>query len=290
MTTNAIQLDFICKTYSKGLTGKVKALDQINLNIEHGEAFGFIGANGAGKSTTIKIITGALRANSGKATIDGCDASSPKARVGLGYVPESPYLYDYLTPLEILRMGIKAHNSKLDSHSIEVNCKRWLEKFEIAHVANKTIRSFSKGMIQRTALAHALAINPKLLILDEPLSGLDPLGRQLVINCLAEYKATGGTLFFSSHVLHDVERLADRFALIHQGQIKKIGKTSESNTSYTITYNAPTSNQTKQLICGPDNLWTTLEKLKLERANIIELHSKKNLEEQFIEITKNENH
>lgn len=288
MTRYAINLESVSKQFRKGLNNKIQALTDVSLKITEGEAFGFIGANGAGKSTTIKIITGALRADSGVVQIFGCDASNSDARKKMGYVPESPYLYDYLTPFEILQMGVKAHKS-IFPQQIKTHCIKWLERFEIAHVANKTIRGFSKGMMQRTALAHAMAIEPRLLILDEPLSGLDPLGRQLVVDCLSEYKNQGGSIFFSSHVLHDVERLADRFALIHHGKIRKIGLTSETSMSYTITCidQSTSSPLYRKTTCNKEDIWLELEKIKTQGLSVIEITSRKNLEEQFIEVTKN---
>lgn len=214
---NAIHIENLEKTYPRNwLTKPVKALKGVSLTVPQGEVFGFIGANGAGKSTTIKILTGAMRASRGLVTLFGVRSENPKARTGMGYVPENPSLPDYLTPLEVLRMAMSLHGLKVDAP--DTHCMTWLTRFQIDHVAKKSIRSFSKGMAQRTALAHALCVNPRLLVLDEPLSGLDPVGRRDVVDILAEYKRQGGTVFLTSHVLHDVERLADRFALIHQGE------------------------------------------------------------------------
>lgn len=217
----AIEFKAISKSFRQGLMASCRALNEVSFEVYEGEAFGFIGQNGAGKSTSIKILTGALRADSGAASLFGVDVADHRSRKGMGYVPESPWLYDYLSPLEILKMGVHAHGLKPAS-GIKAHCMNWLERFDIAHVANKRIRDFSKGMVQRTALAHALACQPRLLILDEPLSGLDPVGRKDVVDVLLEYRQTGGTIFFSSHVLHDVERLADRFGLIHKGELRTV--------------------------------------------------------------------
>lgn len=222
----AIRIENLYKTYPRSWGGgATPAVADVSLSICEGETFGFIGPNGAGKSTTIKILTGVLRATSGIAEIFGKDVALPEARVGLGYVPENPSLYDFLTPLEILRMGLRLHDSLVDDE--KQHCMRWLERFGLDRVANKAVRSFSKGMTQRVALAHALAIKPRLLILDEPLSGLDPVGRKDVVEILDEYRKSGGTLFFSSHVLHDVEAIADRFGLIHQGRLLTIRSPQE---------------------------------------------------------------
>jgi ABC-2 type transport system ATP-binding protein len=144
----------------------------------------------------------------------------------VGYVPENPCLYDYLTPHEIISMSLRLHlpGERAGTRSRAMS---WLEKLGVAHVANSPVRSFSKGMTQRVALANAMAVSPRLLVLDEPLSGLDPIGRREVVEILADYKRGGGTLFFTSHVLHDVERLADRFGLIHKGELRSVRAPSE---------------------------------------------------------------
>jgi len=223
---SAVLLDRVSKTYRRSWGRPAfLAVDDVSFAIEEGEAFGFIGANGAGKSTTIKVLTGALQASSGVVKLLGHDVADPEARRGLGYVPENPALPDLLTPLEILSMALHLHGVRVDNE--RKHCRDWLDRFSLGHVAGKPLRTFSKGMTQRVALAHALAIRPRLLILDEPLSGLDPIGRKDVADILDEYHRGGGTLFFSSHVLHDVERLADRYGLIHQGRLKAVRSPGE---------------------------------------------------------------
>lgn len=226
MTLAAIVVEGLSKSYrQKWRTTSLPALRGVSMVIEAGEAFGFIGANGAGKSTAIKILMGLIRADGGSARLFDVPVEEPRARRGLGYVPENPYLYDYLTPLEILAMGMRLHRVRVDG--IERHCEQWLERLGLAAVAGKPIRSFSKGMTQRVAIAQALCLQPRLLVLDEPLSGLDPIGRRDVVEILSEYKRGGGTLFFTSHVLHDVERLADRFGLIHEGVLRAVRAPAE---------------------------------------------------------------
>lgn len=224
--TIAISVTDLRKTYPRSWASPpFEALKGISLAVEEGEVFGFIGPNGAGKSTAIKILTGVMRASAGTAELFGIDVSRAEARRGLGYVPENPSLPDYLTPLEILSMGLALHGCKPPEP--RAHCLGWLERFGLGEVAGKVVRGFSKGMAQRTALAHAMAVAPRLLILDEPLSGLDPVGRRDVVEILSEYRRGGGTLFFTSHVLHDVERLADHFGLIHQGQLRAVRSPAE---------------------------------------------------------------
>lgn len=225
-----VELEGVSMVYRKGWrSAQTMALNGIDLAIRRGETVGFIGNNGAGKSTTLRIILGLQQATGGTVRLNGRHATDPEARFGVAYVPENPYLYDYLTPLELLSLGVKMHRREMAARTkeMEAHCLGWLERFGIAHVAKKRIRTFSKGMTQRTALAHALACEPEFLILDEPLSGLDPLGRQEVAAILDEYRASGRTLFFSSHVLNDVERLADRFIFIHRGKIQAVCSTNE---------------------------------------------------------------
>lgn len=219
--TAAISVIDLEKVYVKGLRRQpVPAVRGVSFAIAEGEAFGFVGPNGAGKTSTIRILMGLARATRGLAKIFGIDVQEPRARMGLGYVPENPYLYDYLSPMETLAMGMRLHRVQKDS--VSKHCHEWLDRLGLGSVAETPIRSFSKGMTQRVALAHALCIEPRLLILDEPLSGLDPIGRRDVVELLCDYKRRGGTLLFTSHVLHDVERLADRFGLIHEGRIRSV--------------------------------------------------------------------
>ncbi|MBI5901342.1 MAG: ABC transporter ATP-binding protein [Rhodocyclales bacterium] len=224
--TAAIAIQNLEKLYAKGFRREpVAAVRGVSIEIAQGEAFGFIGPNGAGKTSTIRILMGLAKPTGGTVQIFGVDSQNPAARNGLGYVPENPYLYDYLTPMEILGMGMRLHRMRKDS--VRSHCRAWLDRLGIGAVADTPIRAFSKGMTQRVAIAHALCIEPRLLILDEPLSGLDPVGRRDVVGLLSEYKKKGGTLFFTSHVLHDVETLADRFGLIHAGKIRSVRSPSE---------------------------------------------------------------
>ena len=214
---NPIEVISLSKAFK--LKGKsIKALDDVSFTVQPGESVGFIGQNGAGKSTSIKILFGALRADSGEARLMGLPASHPHSRRGVGYVPENAYLYEQLSPREVVSSGLRLHG--IDGAENLRRTELWLEKLEIAYAADKRIRNLSKGMTQRTALAHAFALQPQLLVLDEPMSGLDPIGRRQVADLMQEYRQGGGTLFFSTHILHDVERLADRFIMIHKGRVR----------------------------------------------------------------------
>ena len=207
----ALELKSICKKY-KNKKQSVDALRDVSLEINQGEIFGFVGPNGAGKSTTIKVILDIIRDYDGEARIYGVNARNPESRRGVAYLPESPALYDQFTPLDILKMALRMYG--IQRKDEEKWCMYWLERFSIDAYAKRRIRQLSKGNVQRVALAHAMVVSPKLLVLDEPLSGLDPVGRKDVIDILEAYKNEGGAMFFTSHVLHDVERIADRFGFM----------------------------------------------------------------------------
>jgi ABC-2 type transport system ATP-binding protein len=257
--------------------------------------FGFIGPNGAGKSTAIKILTGVMSASAGSAALFGVDVTRPEARRGLGYVPENPSLPDYLTPLEILTMGLELHRRK--PANARQHCLGWLQRFGLAEVANKVVRGFSKGMAQRAALAHALVVEPRLLILDEPLSGLDPIGRRDVIDILSEYRQQGGTIFLTSHVLHDVERLADRFGLIHKGELRAVkapGELVGEGDKVLVRSQGPTP--IVGMIAEPGGrwvievprtlLWATLRELDAANHVLIEIRPALSLETAFLHVVK----
>ena len=292
----AISIADLRKTYPRSWASPpFEALKGVSLTVDEGEVFGFIGPNGAGKSTAIKILTGVMSASSGSAQLFGIDVAQPEARRGLGYVPENPSLPDYLSPLEILGMGLALHGRKPPNPG--AHCRRWLERFGLAEVANKVVRGFSKGMAQRTALAHAMAVEPRLLILDEPLSGLDPIGRRDVIDILSEYRRQGGTIFLTSHVLHDVERLADRFGLIHKGELRAVRAPGElvgeeERVLVRSQGSAPVAGMTAEpggrwmVELARPQLWSTLRALEDAGHTLIEIRPSLSLETAFLHVVK----
>lgn len=289
----AIQISGLEKTYAQGLMRRpVKAVAGVSLDVEEGEAFGFVGPNGAGKSSTIRIMMGLASATKGNCLLFGTDASLPHARKHVGYVPENSCLYDYLTPLETLSMSVRLHSAAERSDTRQ-QAMYWLERLGVAQVARVPIRSFSKGMTQRVALANAMAVKPRLLILDEPLSGLDPIGRREVVDILAEYKRGGGTLFFTSHVLHDVERLADRFGLIHKGELRSVRSPAElvgSDESVMVRFSgrdglvgAIEEAMGRWVIEIPrSQLWSSLDLLRQQGHDLIEVRPSLSLEAAFM--------
>lgn len=219
----AIEVSGLSKTYRKGFQRRrVEAVKNIRFDVEAGEAFGFLGPNGAGKTTTIRILMGLISATAGEAKLLGHTLPSREARSKLGFLPEAPYFYDYLTTAELLDFtgrlfGMsKAKRSKKADELIEI--------VGLKHASNAALKSYSKGMMQRAGIAQALMNDPDLVVFDEPMSGLDPIGRKEVRDIILSLKEAGKTVFFSSHILADVESVADRIAIIVKGEIHKTGR------------------------------------------------------------------
>ncbi|MCD6256308.1 MAG: ABC transporter ATP-binding protein, partial [Deltaproteobacteria bacterium] len=219
---SAISLKEIYKTYKKGLRQKILAVKNLSFAVEQGEIFGFVGPNGAGKSTTIKILMGLIFADRGEARLFDLPCSHPKARAKVGFVPEQPALYDHLTGAEFLHFAGELYG--LSKKNFMEHALKLLEKVGLKEAMDLKLRHYSKGMQQRLVIAQALIANPELIIMDEPLSGLDPIGRMEIMDLIKSLKEEGKTIFFSSHILHDVETVCDRVALIVRGELKFLGK------------------------------------------------------------------
>ena len=207
-----------------GATAKV-AIAGLNLTVNAGEVFGFLGPNGAGKTTTMNVLLGFVPPTSGAAYLFGIDVRQPIARQRIGYLPELTYYYKFLTAEELLRFYAKIFG--LTRAETDRRIPELLKLVELEAAAKRPIKSYSKGMQQRVGLAQALINNPDLLVLDEPTSGLDPLGRMKVREIIQRLKNEGKTVFFSSHELGEVESVCDRVAIIHQGELKAIGRVGE---------------------------------------------------------------
>lgn len=218
-----IKADKLAKTYRIGFFRKrVEALRDATFDVRENEIFGLIGPNGAGKTTCIKILTGLVKADKGEATLLGRPIGEPLARKELGYLPEGPYFYDHLTVGELLDFhGTLCGMTKAERHK---RADELIERVGLSHARDRPIRKFSKGMRQRAGLASALLHSPKLVILDEPQSGLDPIGRAEITRLIRELKREGSSVFFASHILHDVERVCDRVAVMIEGRVVDVGR------------------------------------------------------------------
>ena len=223
---NAIELRELNKSFRLDLkVGRRQALNALSLTVKPGEIYGFLGPNGAGKTTSIKILVSLLRADSGTATIFGLDPTRNETRTRIGYLPESPVFYDQLTGREFLRFcGKLCGMRKAD---VDARATRLLEEVGLGHAGDLQIRRYSKGMNQRVGIAQALLHDPQLVILDEPMSGLDPIGRAEVRDLILGLKKRGKTVFFSTHIIPDVEMICDRIGLINHGRMVAEGSVSQ---------------------------------------------------------------
>jgi len=220
----ALETSGLSKSYPTGLLhrGRRRALEELTLSVPRGEVFGYLGPNGAGKTTTLKLLLGLLRADRGSARVLGLPHTDRAWRYRAGYLPENPYLYDYLTPQEYLDyagrlFGMPASERRERSAQL-------LQRVGLAESARVPMRRFSKGMLQRAGLAQALLNDPELVFLDEPMSGLDPFGRHMVKEVILDLRSQGRTVFFSTHILSDAESLCDRVGLLRSGRLVTVGR------------------------------------------------------------------
>ena len=214
------------KTFDPGLLQRsVDVLRGVEFTVERGEVFGFLGPNGAGKTTTIKCMTGLVRPDEGEIRISGLEHTSAEARSRYGFMAESPYLYPHLTGREML--AFTAELLGLDRAEIGRRIERVLDRVGMSERSDAPMRTYSKGMLQRISLGRALLGEPEILILDEPMSGLDPVGRRDVRDLILAERDRGTTVFFSSHVIPDVEVVCDRIAVIAEGVVRSTGTVRE---------------------------------------------------------------
>jgi ABC-2 type transport system ATP-binding protein len=221
--TAAIETQNLTKEYPHGFLHlkRKTSLENLTMQVEDGEVFGFLGPNGAGKSTTIKLLMGIIFPTAGSAQILGKPVSDVSMHQDIGYLPEQPYFYDYLTAAEVLDYFARFHGFGAAERKQRV--QKMLRKVGLETAGKIQLRKFSKGMLQRIGLAQAIVHDPKLLILDEPMSGLDPVGRREVRDIILELKNAGKTILFSTHILSDAETLCDRVGVIAGGQLRGVG-------------------------------------------------------------------
>jgi len=222
----AIRTEKMGKTYYSGFFRfPYLALTNLDLDVPEGSSFGFVGPNGAGKTTAIKTLMGLQRPTAGAGWIHGVSILDPASRARVGFLPERPYFYEHLTAREFLEFY--ARLGDVPSAERGPRIAALLERVDLARFRDVPLGKFSKGMLQRAGLAQALIADPSLLVLDEPMSGLDPLGRALVRDLILEERRAGKTVFFSSHILADIEAICDRVAMVVRGELRGQGKVTD---------------------------------------------------------------
>ena len=225
---SAIEISGLTKDYPTGFLHlkRVRALDGLSLTVEPGEIFGFLGGNGAGKTTAIKVLMRLMTPTAGAARILGRDVADVAVHARVGYLPEQPYFYDYLTARELVE-----YCAELFGYGPAARRARAADLLRRVHLDeaawDRQLRKFSKGMLQRVGLAQALVNDPELVLFDEPMSGLDPIGRRQVRDLIAGLRARGVTVFFSSHIIADIEVLCDRVAILRAGRLAHVGRLDE---------------------------------------------------------------
>jgi ABC-2 type transport system ATP-binding protein len=298
----AIEILGLEKTYAVGFWRKKPryALRPLHLAIEEGEVFGFLGPNGAGKTTTLKLLMGLIFPTAGSARILGMEVDDPRMKAQIGFLPEQPYFYDYLTARELLEYY--GQLSGLDPRQRSRKVDEVLQRVGLPEVGGVQLRKFSKGMLQRVGIAQAILHDPKVVFFDEPMSGLDPMGRREVRDLMAQLKHDGKTVFFSTHILSDAEALCDRVGIIHQGELRGVGAVADLTSSVHgkvevvwqgITVPASlralgaechVSGDTVRAVLSEANQDTALEALRRERLRLISVTPvRTSLEDYFIQ-------
>src|SRR5690242_2158018 len=227
MPVAAIEIENLTKDYPYGFLHlkKRRSLEGLTMQVEDGEVFGFLGPNGAGKSTTIKLLVGLIFPEAGTARILGKPITDIEMHRKIGYLPEQPYFYDYLTAAEVLDYFARFHD--LSAADRRERVTKMLKKVGLETAGKIQLRKYSKGMLQRVGLAQAILHDPQVVILDEPMSGLDPIGRREVRDIILELKRDGRTILFSTHILSDAEMLCDRVGVIVGGKLRGVGAPDE---------------------------------------------------------------
>lgn len=282
----ALDLHNLCKQFVGKKRQTVEALKDLRLSIEQGEVFGFLGPNGAGKSTTIKCLMGLIRPTSGTAHIMGKPAGSEAARASVGYLPENPAFYDYLSAEEYLLFVGRAF--KMQEPLLSRRVEESLKQLDLWDARKRQMRGYSKGMVQRVGLAQVLIHDPDLYILDEPMSGLDPLGRALVKDIILGLKKRGKCVFFSTHITDDVEKVCDRVGVINNGRLAVVDRVEhilqQGVEGYTVQTTTPDGERDERFVSTADLQWYLQQaisnKLVLEKVE----PRRKDMEAFFLEI------
>lgn len=302
---HALEIQGLAKDYAVGFWKKTSrtALKSLHLNITQGETFGFLGPNGAGKTTTLKLLMGIIFPTSGTATILGRDIGDPEVKRKVGFLPEQPYFYDYLSAPELL--DYYARLSGMAAGARQKRIEELLKRVGLRDVGNKQLRKFSKGMLQRVGIAQAIIHDPEIVFLDEPMSGLDPVGRHDVRELIQQLKDQGKTIFFSTHILSDAEALCDRVGIIHKGELRGVGVVNDFRSSVAdkteviwlgagvlasvadLVGNTHTTGDTVRGTVQSADLDRLLEKLRQQRARLISVTPiNRTLEDYFLAQTR----
>jgi ABC-2 type transport system ATP-binding protein len=230
MNDVVLRADELAKTFRLGFfRKKVEAVKQASFEVRRGEIFGYLGPNGSGKTTTLKMLMGLVFPTKGRAEVLGLPVPNREAKRRLGYLPETPYFYDYLSPEEFLDLaGALCDVPRAERRT---RADKLLSRVGLDHARGRPLRKFSKGMLQRVGIAQALMGDPELVVLDEPMTGLDPIGRKEIRDLMLELKREGRTVLYSTHILPDVELTCDRVAMIFAGRIRSVGPLSDLLTA-----------------------------------------------------------
>jgi ABC-2 type transport system ATP-binding protein len=302
MPSPAIEIERLSKEYPFGFLHlkRKKSLEDLSMTVQNGEVFGFLGPNGAGKSTTIKLLMRLIFPTSGTARILGKSIEDVSMHQDIGYLPEQPYFYDYLTAAELLEYFARFHKlSDADRHE---RVKKMLKKVGLETAKKIQLRKYSKGMLQRVGLAQAILHDPQVVVLDEPMSGLDPLGRREVRDIILELKKEGRTVLFSTHILSDAEMLCDRVGVIVGGKLRGVGTPGEmvgmqsqgmevlfelngTGKAFPLLSRAANTGERYRVKLSEEELYSALDELKGAGARILSVTQlKPTLEEFFMNL------
>ena len=303
MANPAIEIERLTRDYPVGFWRKKmrRSLDHLTLQVEEGESFGFLGPNGAGKTTTMKLLMGLIFPTSGSARVRGHSINDVRMHREIGYMPEQPYFYDYLTARELLDYFARFFGYSRSER--EERIKKFLERVSLAESADVQLRKFSKGMLQRVGIAQAILHDPQVVFLDEPMSGLDPVGRREVRDIILELKNQGRTIFFSTHILSDAEMLCDRVAVLVGGKLQGVGAPRElvsmevqgmeilfeSRTGIALPPNmverATHAGERYRIVVPEAEVYAALEQLKICEARILSVTPlRPSLEDYFLKL------
>ena len=226
MNTSAISISRLTKDFRIGIQGvKLRAVEDLSLKVAENQIFGLLGPNGCGKSTTMKVVLGLLRPTQGKCSIFGVSSSKVESRKEVGFLPEAPYFYKFLTGFELVK-----HSGRIcgmAEQSLAARAREVIRLVDLEAAADRRVGTYSKGMLQRIGIAQAMVHDPRLLILDEPTAGVDPIGSEEIAKLLFDLKKTGKTIFLCSHLLAQIEGLCDRIGIMYQGRLVVEGAVDE---------------------------------------------------------------